>query len=112
MENADWHQYQVLTKRSSLLKSFITRRYPEQPVPQHIWLGVSVEELPDGLDIEGTQEPLVGSVESCHDHRIAMAFGILGAQKGNDITVRGGEIVDVSFPGFWETVEKVKARAP
>lgn len=44
MESSDWHQYQVLSKRSSLLKSFINRRYPEQPVPEHIWLGVSVED--------------------------------------------------------------------
>jgi len=44
MEVADRHQYQVLTKRSSLLRSFVNRRYPELPAPEHIWLGVSVED--------------------------------------------------------------------
>ena len=43
MERADWHTYQVLTKRSSLLLKFINARYRDRPVPRHIWLGVSVE---------------------------------------------------------------------
>jgi protein gp37 len=43
MESADWHVYQVLTKRSSLMRRFVNARYREQPVPAHIWLGVSIE---------------------------------------------------------------------
>jgi protein gp37 len=43
MEKADWHIYQVLTKRSSLMQKFINERYKEQPAPPHIWFGVSVE---------------------------------------------------------------------
>jgi protein gp37 len=43
MERADWHIYQVLTKRSSLMQHFVNRRYPALPCPAHIWLGVSVE---------------------------------------------------------------------
>ena len=44
METAHWHQFQVLTKRSTLLRSFVNARYPEDPAPHHIWLGVSVED--------------------------------------------------------------------
>jgi len=44
MEKADWHIFQVLTKRSSLMRNFINQRYKETPVPEHIWLGVSVED--------------------------------------------------------------------
>jgi len=44
MERADWHVYQVLTKRSSLLAKYVNRRYKSSPVPPHIWLGVSVED--------------------------------------------------------------------
>lgn len=44
MEAADRHIYQVLTKRSSRLASYINRRYPESSAPRHIWLGVSVED--------------------------------------------------------------------
>jgi len=43
MEAADWHIFQVLTKRSSLMRNFVNRRYAERPVPKHIWLGVSIE---------------------------------------------------------------------
>jgi protein gp37 len=42
MEKADWHIYQVLTKRSSLLQKFINQRY-ETRAPAHMWFGVSVE---------------------------------------------------------------------
>ena len=43
METANWHVYQVLTKRSSLMRNFVNRRYAAQPVPSHIWLGTSIE---------------------------------------------------------------------
>lgn len=43
MERADWHIYQVLTKRSSLMRRFVQERYRDQAAPPHIWLGVSVE---------------------------------------------------------------------
>jgi protein gp37 len=43
MEKANWHIYQVLTKRSSLLMKFINDRYRAQAAPSHLWFGVSVE---------------------------------------------------------------------
>ena len=51
MERADWHVYQVITKRSSLMRRFVQERYPStgsghrrgEAAPPHIWLGVSVE---------------------------------------------------------------------
>jgi protein gp37 len=43
MEQADWHIYQVLTKRSSLLQKFINERYSARRAPAHMWFGVSVE---------------------------------------------------------------------
>ena len=43
MERADWHIYQVLTKRSSLMRRFVQDRYPDRSAPPHIWLGVSIE---------------------------------------------------------------------
>lgn len=64
-------------------------------------VGVQAAEFDDGLEIEGTDRPLRGQVDSFHDHRIAMAFGVLAAQPGNDIEVRGRDAVEVSFPGFW-----------
>ncbi|MDE2652271.1 MAG: 3-phosphoshikimate 1-carboxyvinyltransferase [Gemmatimonadota bacterium] len=70
-------------------------------------IGVQVEELPDGLVIEGTTRPLSGRVECFHDHRIAMAFGVLGAAPGCDIRVDDPGVADVSFPGFWRLLTRV-----
>ena len=73
MEQADWHTFQVLTKRSSLMRNFLRRRYGAAFGPQHIWCGVSIE---DGSKrsrvrhLQGTPagtrflsiEPLIGRV--------------------------------------------------
>jgi len=75
-------------------------------------VGVQVQELPDGLEVTGTDAPLSGKVRSHHDHRIAMAFGVLGAPPGNTIQVEGASVVDVSFPGFWELLARVVSEAP
>ena len=45
MERADWHVYQVLTKRSSLMRRFVQERYPCGDAPSQIWLGVSIENV-------------------------------------------------------------------
>ena len=44
MERADWHVFQMLTKRSSRMRDYTNRRYKTRRVPPHIWLGVSVED--------------------------------------------------------------------
>jgi protein gp37 len=44
MEAAHWHTFQVLTKRSSLMRNFLRRRYGSAPGPAHMWFGVSVED--------------------------------------------------------------------
>jgi len=44
MEKANWHIYQVLTKRSSLMVRYLRDRYGNALAPPHIWLGVSVED--------------------------------------------------------------------
>ena len=72
-------------------------------------IGVAVEELRDGLEIEGTDRPLAGSVKSFDDHRISMAFGVLGATPGCDIAVDDPAVTEVSFPGFWGLLDQVAA---
>ncbi|WP_420129510.1 3-phosphoshikimate 1-carboxyvinyltransferase, partial [Longimicrobium sp.] len=72
-------------------------------------LGVEAEELKDGIVVRGTDRPLAGRVQAFHDHRIAMAFGVLGAQPGNAIEVDHPEVVDVSFPGFWDLLRRLVA---
>lgn len=72
-------------------------------------LGARAEELPDGFVVEGTTGALAGPVRTQGDHRIAMAFGVLGALPGNHITIDEPEAADVSFPGFWRLLGAVTA---
>ena len=44
MERAGHHIFQVLTKRSSRMRDFVNARYKDGVGPDHIWLGVSVED--------------------------------------------------------------------
>jgi len=75
-------------------------------------LGVQVEERPDGLDVQGTDRPLRGRVRTHGDHRIAMAFGVLGATGSNDIDIDDRGAAAVSFPGFWELLDRLTAAPP
>jgi protein gp37 len=44
MERAHWHTFQILTKRSSLMRDFLRSRYRYARGPLHMWFGVSVED--------------------------------------------------------------------
>ena len=46
MERADWHIFQVLTKRSTRMTRYLRHRYKINHAPNHIWCGVSIEDRP------------------------------------------------------------------
>ena len=64
-------------------------------------VGVRAEEYRDGFKVEGADHPLLGTVLTRGDHRIAMAFGVLGALAGHRVDIDDPGAADVSFPGFW-----------
>ena len=64
-------------------------------------IGAVAEELPDGLRVTGSDRRLKGRIVTHGDHRIAMAFGILGAIPGNEIDIDDRGCVAVSYPAFW-----------
>jgi len=70
-------------------------------------LGVEVEEFDDGLAIVGSTEPLRGRIRVYDDHRMAMAFGVLAALPGNEITIDDPAPAAISFPEFWEVLAEV-----
>ena len=72
-------------------------------------LGVVAEELPDGLVVTGGRGPLRGRVVTHGDHRLAMAFGVLGALPGADVRVDDPSCVRVSYPSFWDDLARVTA---
>jgi 3-phosphoshikimate 1-carboxyvinyltransferase len=75
-------------------------------------MGARVEEREDGLTIEGGR-PLTGAeVDSRGDHRIAMAAAVAGLAATGDTAIHGASCAAVSFPGFWETLERAAGRSP
>ena len=91
MESADWHVFQVLTKRSSRLRAYVNARYADRPAPAHIWMGVSVE---DGTKLSRVRhlgdtaarvrflslEPLIGPIAQLDLNGIHWA--IVGGESG------------------------------
>lgn len=74
-------------------------------------VGARAVELSDGMVIEGSDAPLTGQVSTHGDHRLAMAFAVLGALPGNRIVVDDRDCVSVSFPTFWQELDRVRAGA-
>ncbi len=74
-------------------------------------MGARIEELPDGLRIEGPT-PLKGAtVDSFGDHRMAMSFAVAGLVARGETNILNADCVDISFPSFWEEFEKLRAAA-
>lgn len=73
-------------------------------------LGAQVEEREDGLRVAGNQVLHGAKLEPAGDHRIAMACAVaaLGAQ-GESVIADAG-CVAISFPGFFELLERVAER--
>ena len=74
-------------------------------------MGVAVEELPDGLRIEGRGGRLEGgaTIDSAHDHRIALSFAVDALAAKGPTVISGVEWADVSFPGFFRLLRQLGA---
>jgi 3-phosphoshikimate 1-carboxyvinyltransferase len=65
--------------------------------------GVAVEELADGMIVEGRGADGVkggGDVLTHMDHRIAMSFLVMGLASQNRVRVDDGSMIATSFPNF------------
>lgn len=62
-------------------------------------MGAKVEVLGDSFFVEGSELHPAG-IDPKGDHRIAMAFAVLGARVGN-VAIEGAECVAKSWPSFW-----------
>ena len=63
--------------------------------------GADVAETEDSLTIRGTGGVAGGArIEAAEDHRIAMAFLVLGAVTEPPVEIDDGATIDTSFPGF------------
>lgn len=66
-------------------------------------LGCKLAEREDGMSITGGVTS--GVVDSHGDHRLAMAFSLIGLK--HDIEITNGEVFDVSFPNFIEAMAEL-----
>ncbi len=72
-------------------------------------LGAKAEIFDDLLLIQGGR-PLRGArLESHGDHRMAMAWAIASLAVSEDCQIVGQNSVDISYPGFWEDLDRLVA---
>jgi len=92
MEAVDRHTYQLLTKRPERMRRFIRARYGVRSVPEHIWLGVSVENSDYAWRVDFLRsinvpirfisaEPLLGPLDCVS--LLGIAWVIVGGESGN-----------------------------
>lgn len=71
-------------------------------------LGAEIEEQPDGFIIHGKTKLKGGcSLETYHDHRIAMSAYIAGLISENPVEINEFHWVNISFPEFTDIFDKL-----
>ena len=106
MEAADWHVFQVLTKRSSLMRDYLRYRYGGKLGPAHIWCGVSVEDATATARITHLRAAPAG-VRFLSIEPLIGAVGRVDLQ-GIDWVIAGGESGPGARPIHLEWVREVR----
>jgi 3-phosphoshikimate 1-carboxyvinyltransferase len=73
-------------------------------------MGATVAESESGLEVVGPTQLRGAVIESGGDHRIAMAMAVAGLVARGETRILGADAADVSYPGFWEDLERVAMR--
>lgn len=73
-------------------------------------MGAQVEPTENGWRIPGGQRLHGAEIESFDDHRIAMAFAIAALRADGDSLIHDAECVAISYPSFFEDLEKLVER--
>jgi 3-phosphoshikimate 1-carboxyvinyltransferase len=69
-------------------------------------LGAKVEVLEDGLRIHGGVPTTAGIMGTHHDHRLAMAFALLGTRLSG-IRIADSGVVSKSWPTYWSDISPI-----
>jgi len=75
-------------------------------------LGVRAEALGNDLHVEGTEKPPRGRVDTASDHRLAMAFAVLGTVDGANVKLSEKQSVAISYPSFFTDLKRIRADVP
>jgi len=71
-------------------------------------MGAEIEELDDGFIINGPTNLKGATIETFHDHRIAMAFTIAGLIAEGGVVLDHPECASISYPEFYDVLESLK----
>ena len=72
-------------------------------------MGARIEEFADGLTIEGGVALHGAEVDSETDHRVAMSLAVAAQVAHGPTQLHRPEAAAVSYPGFWEDLERLQA---
>ncbi|MCG2784688.1 MAG: 3-phosphoshikimate 1-carboxyvinyltransferase [Anaerolineae bacterium] len=70
-------------------------------------LGVTVEEHPDGMTIHPCQDIRPAKIQTYNDHRMAMAFSLIGL-RAPGIEIENPGCVSKTFPNYFDVLEQMK----
>lgn len=70
-------------------------------------MGCNIEELEDGMVINGKCSLKGAEIETFKDHRIAMAFSIANLISDGDVRLDNTECIDISFPGYFNLLKEL-----
>ena len=72
-------------------------------------VGVEAEARGDDLHVCGSERSPRGAVDTASDHRLAMAFAVLGTLPGADVRLSERRSVSISYPGFFAELRRIRA---
>jgi 3-phosphoshikimate 1-carboxyvinyltransferase len=72
-------------------------------------LGARIRADGDEIEIEGGHRLRGAAVDSHDDHRLALTFAVAGLIAEGTTPVGGSASADVSYPGFFDELERVRA---
>jgi 3-phosphoshikimate 1-carboxyvinyltransferase len=70
-------------------------------------VGVSAEARGNDLHVAGGERAPRGRVDTAADHRLAMAFAVLGTIPGADVRLSERRSVAISYPGFFRDLKRI-----
>jgi 3-phosphoshikimate 1-carboxyvinyltransferase len=71
-------------------------------------MGAEVEEEEDSMRIVGKKRLKGARVKSHGDHRVAMALACAGLNSEGGVEIEDSDCVNVSFPGFFDLLERLR----
>jgi 3-phosphoshikimate 1-carboxyvinyltransferase len=97
---------QTIIKDAAELKVKETNRI-DAMVTELTKMGADIIGTDDGMIITGVPELKGATVDTYHDHRIAMSLSIAGLIANSPTTINGSDCINISYPNFFEDLKQL-----